>query len=97
MHGPHPHRSKGVATFFHSSIAGFASLKLLSHCAFPTDTSLFERSGIPPLSTSTTYMYHQRDFEPASRHFVGSDFNLAVDAALDTTAFHPNHHVGKDE
>ncbi|ETV75049.1 hypothetical protein H257_10648 [Aphanomyces astaci] len=110
MHGPHPHRSKGVATFFHSSMPGFASLKALWSLRVPDrylvvrtewdSTPVYFHNVYAPVESADRAGFFAslpRDFEPTSRHFVGGDFNLPMDAALDTTAFHPNHHVGKDE
>ncbi|RHY56740.1 hypothetical protein DYB34_005126 [Aphanomyces astaci] len=104
------HRQCGVASLFHSSMPGFATIQHLQHLDVP-GRYLVTRSTWSGLPVYFHNMYAPveshlrrdffadlpRDFEPNSLHLVGGDFNLPIDSTLDTASPHPRHSSGKVE
>ncbi|ETV90186.1 hypothetical protein H310_14983 [Aphanomyces invadans] len=110
VHTTLQHRSKGVATFFHSSMPGFNDLKPLWSLRVPdrylvvqtrwNNQSVYFHDEYAPVEDNLRAPFFEsqpREFEVDSIHIVGGDFVLPFDIALDATTLHPGHNAGKVE
>ncbi|ETW06270.1 hypothetical protein H310_02564 [Aphanomyces invadans] len=89
----------GVATFFHSPMPGFTTLRPLWAHRVPDryvvvraewdNAPIYFHNVYAPVEAELRAAFFAtlpRDFESNSRHIVGGDLNFPMDATLDTTS-----------
>jgi len=106
------HRSKGVATFFHETMPGFSELTPLWDKRIPDrylvvttlwgTTRVFFHNVYAPVEDALRADFFSSlptEFEDGNEgvHIVGGDFNLPMNAALDSTLHVPANNMGKPE
>ncbi|KAG9415922.1 hypothetical protein AC1031_000307 [Aphanomyces cochlioides] len=111
-HGSTNHRSKGVATFFHESMPGFANLKplwdklvqdryLVIHTTWNSTPVYFHNVYAPVEDDQRAAFFESLpvDFgdDDTGIHIVGGDFNLPMITSLDATTPPSNYNAGKAE